>query len=751
MVRLLLLLVGIVLLAGAGCVRAGGQGPATGQAQLLEGFENDPLWTIDSANDYATLSPDRRDATQGACALRIDVADNGRGKALIRKEVDLDLTAVHALALDALLPAVPPTGSTTAVTMALGLHTVDGGLFETPPQALAPGWNRGLRFPLDGGRAFVAGTDLAHWQAQRSQIDRLVLEIAPAKGDCTVIVDNLTAEGTALQRRDQARILAIEAPAQPVPRWGLAQLNVDVAFPVAATLTPAALDPWMARMDAVQARWAGPDGKVHTVAGFCTGITPSGTQAVYHYGVRLPTPVPGACTYQIGVTAGGGMSWAAPGVLTVGGSSASPGPIHRDRNDPRWLAREDGSWFYPLGENVAWSGDYEPYARAIAAAGGTALRVWICPWNNPLDVDGHLEAVHFANAERIDALFACAHAHHLAVQLCLTYHGALGWDWARCPFNSANGGPCTDPREFWSSPTARDRFHHLLDYCVARWGASPDLLAWELCNEVDLTPRFTLDSLLDWHRDMAAYLHQIDPLGHLVTTSVASPGSLPELWSTGVDLIEVHDYAAQPVPHVQAVSERFAQASLPVLLAEWGRGGAPRDDQHDLRGDALRQALWTAWMGRLAGAPWPWWWDTAIEPDHLLDQVAHLAAFVQGEDPRGEPWRTTTVALAPTCSAMLLLGRDHAYAYLCDPTEPDRSGAAVIAPLLPTAKTLHLNGLAPGAWHCEWWDPRTGERVRTHVLVAAEAGIDVELLPDHREVALKLVRTHALAPGISTR
>ena len=749
-----LALVLLALSALAGCGPLGVVAPPTSvssgtpasvpaqQVQLLEDFEDDPAWSLDSANDYAALSPTEHPVSSGRFALRVAVSDNGRDKAIVRKEVDLDLTSASSLLIDVF------NAQSTAISVALAVHASDGSLWELTPQTLVPGWNRDLEFHLDA-TGFAKGTDLSKWPAAAVLIDRILVYILPLKGDCVVVLDNLRCRSSAaaVLRRDTARILTAPAPPDAVARYAQALVSVDAVFPPNASLSTTSLDdPWLRRMTAVHARVVAPDNTVSSVAGYCVGIDEKDGQSVYHYRLQLPSSLSGSWNYQIGLVAGRGWHWLDPQSYVVGESVSGPGPVTIDAHDPRWLSRKDGGFFYPMGENVAWSGDYEPYAAAIEAAGGNCMRVWICPWNNPLDVAGKLSVVNFTSADRIDAVFAIAAHHNLTVQLCLEYHGALTWDWARNPFSLANGGPCADPREFWSNGTARDHFHKLLDYCVARWGSSPQLFAWELFNESDLTNRFSDDDVISWHQDMAQYLHAIDPLHHLVTTSVSNPAALPGLWSqTALDICEVHVYDPHAGQALQRTGSLTATIRQPVLVGEWGRGWNPADDQQDRAGTAYRQALWSGWMHGFAASPWTWWWDTAVEPNHQLTQLARLSRFVAGEDPRGETWSTLAIALPQGRQADCLIGVNRAYGYVYQPGAVDQPGVAPIQPMLPAGRHLVLTGLAAGSWRCEIWDVMTGTSLPARTIVVTSDAAELGGVACSGEFAFKLTR---LAPPV---
>src|SRR4051812_29609357 len=80
---------------------ASGGPPAVEPPGMLDDFELDPGWTLDSANDYAALSFTEQAATTGKLGMRVDFSDNGRDKAVLRKEVDLDCSGVERLMIDA--------------------------------------------------------------------------------------------------------------------------------------------------------------------------------------------------------------------------------------------------------------------------------------------------------------------------------------------------------------------------------------------------------------------------------------------------------------------------------------------------------------------------------------------------------------------------------------------------------------------------------------------------------------------------
>ena len=721
----LLLAACVALIAGCGSVDVR---PPADPATLLDGFERDPLWAHDSADDHASVVCEAGEAVQGATALVVRAHAGTRGKVLVRKEVDLDASGLTGLSISARCLDGP------APQLALVLRAADGTWLESPPFALAPGWNRDL--------AWNPRT-LPEWPKAAPRIGRLIVLIKPQGGDCTVALDDLRATGTWRWRSDAAVLGAVEPPP---PRAGLRQplqLSFALAWPpdlrAAEAPKPGAGERLLRRQVAGGAWLTAPDGERWFQPAACVGEG--------RYAVRFAPDRAGSWTVEAGAETGAGRwAWAAPATVAVSPTAASPGAVHVDALDRRWLARADGSFVWPLGLNVAWAGDYTPWLDRLQRDGCTALRVWLCPWSNPLDVAGDLQAVNQTSAAAIDQLLDDAAARGLTVQLCLTYHGWFGSDWARNPFNKANGGPVADAREFWTDGQARAGFRRLLDYVSARWGHHPGLLAWELVNEVDLAPRFRDRDLVEWHREMAAHLARVDRRRHPITTSIAEPGHLPELWRLGdLDLVNVHRYQRDPLRGIAASAADIAAAGKPGWVAEAGSDWRPRQALAERDGAYLRQALWWSWTHGLAASSWAWWWDIQVQNQDLTRSHAAFARYLAGEDPRGLALRTVSSSVEGLAVAALL-SPDRAWVYAADPAASSTTHGVAQLP----AQRFSLAGLAPGAWTCERWDVLAGTIAETLVVTVADDGvIGLTVTVGSGEAAWKLRRAKPLTPAIT--
>jgi hypothetical protein len=219
-----------------------------------------------------------------------------------------------------------------------------------------------------------------------------------------------------------------------------------------------------------------------------------------------------AGAYRCSVTArdrSGGTVTADPLQFTVLPRNAR-GSVRVARANRRYFEFEDGSLFFPIGANVAWTHEYyrgKPYAtyehyfNKLAEAGGNATRVWICHWSwlewTPREVGGSGTLSDYAGAGFYNQKVACAFdrifalAEKLGLQVCLCtddnnehIEASESYDsWECNPYNANNGGPCPTASDFWVNSEARRLYKQRLSYINARWGHSPSLWCWNFWND----------------------------------------------------------------------------------------------------------------------------------------------------------------------------------------------------------------------------------------------------------------------------
>jgi hypothetical protein len=276
----------------------------------------------------------------------------------------------------------------------------------------------------------------------------------------------------------------------------------------------------------------------------------------------------------------------------VGFDSLDPAPDAAVRRDGKRLLDSDGNSFFAYGANLCW-GDvrdlpaYLALMREAAQDDLNCIRVWLAPWWLPIE---RTAGRYDQNAcARLDRIVQEADALGLRIILCIEQHGNLEPEgapvglWPFHPYNTAMGGPCKAPREFFTDPIARRLFRDRLRYIVARWGYSRSIMARELFNEVELAPLAgepdeIMALLADWHAEMAAFLRETDPDGRLIATSSDIPLQLHLAAEGNLDLIQLHLYDPEdPAKRIRESAPGVVeQANVPVLIGEFG-GTAPLD------------------------------------------------------------------------------------------------------------------------------------------------------------------------------
>lgn len=309
---------------------------------------------------------------------------------------------------------------------------------------------------------------------------------------------------------------------------------------------------------------------------------------------------------------------------------AEPGFVRRDPRDKSRFALDDGGVYYPIGCNIAW-GAVAPALEKLGAAGGNWARVWMCHWSGMnLDwVAGKKVApgaIDLDVARKWDEVVSAAGKAGVRFQMVLQHHGQYSTrtnpNWAENPWNTANGGFLGTPGEFFSNSRSRAATRAKYRYIVARYGYSPNIMAWELFNEVEWTDAVTnkhMDEVASWHDEMAGFLRRQDPYRHLITTS--SGMELAGLWKS-MDYLQPHSYPPDPLPVVASVDEM--KLDRPIFYGEIG----PGDGSSGAWEEFAHRSIWGAIASGSAGAAQVWSWDD-VEKKSFYSRIGAAAAFVR--------------------------------------------------------------------------------------------------------------------------
>ncbi len=441
------------------------------------------------------------------------------------------------------------------------------------------------------------------------------------------------------------------------------------------------------------------------------------------------------------------------------------GFIRRSQRDTRYLEFDDGHPYWALGENLSWYAgqgtfDYDRWIADLKANGCNYIRLWMPSWAFApewieRDSHGAVAQSSLGNYERrldrlwqLDHVIETAERQGMYVMLSLFNHGAFSLDfnseWADNPYNVANGGPLAQPRDFFTNPQAIELVRRRLRYIAARWGYSPNIMSWELWNEVDLADHPTGGEVEQWHQQMGDLLRQLDPNDHLISTSLATRYQLLNLWKLdNVDFTQLHLYSFAGIPLnftelVPVAIGRLARNSKPVLFGEGGvdSRGPAETIANDPNADGFHDILWSGLTSESFGSGMSWWWDNVVEPQNLYSHFAPLAALTKGVDFAGEGFGvqhlSSTAGSGQSVNTTWLVGRNTVLAWIKNAghqwTAPDPSpvsGAVLTLPELPA-----------GAWTATWIDTRTN----AHTTAGAIAAATIEVPVFERDTALRLDR-----------
>jgi len=299
---------------------------------------------------------------------------------------------------------------------------------------------------------------------------------------------------------------------------------------------------------------------------------------------------------------------------------------------------DDGAAFFAIGLNTCWANttaEYERWLLRMAENGINTGRLWIGPMFlfDPEPKDG-LGKYDQRAAWRLDYVLQLAERHNIRLMLCLESFNSLRIkpeyaEWQNNPYNAANGGPCAKPEEFFTNTVARDLFKRRLRYLVARYSFSPQILAWEFWNEVDLVETYVPAEIKTWHAEMADYINSLDPNKHLLSTSFSKPegeGEIDALPQFG--FVQTHSYTARDLAtDFSAYASKQKTFVRPHLLGEFGLHWEGKGNTADPEGLHLRETIWSTALSGSAGCGMSWWWDSYIDPQNLWPVYRPLAAF----------------------------------------------------------------------------------------------------------------------------
>lgn len=440
----------------------------------------------------------------------------------------------------------------------------------------------------------------------------------------TVLLFGVFADG--LLAQSGWRIVAY-GTAQP---WQRMEFQV-IGLPVVSN----PFDPEVIRVDAT---FTAPSGKRLTVPAywhqaFARSLAGSAemlsSQGFPEWRIRYAPPEPGTYGLELTVSTNCQVCGSTSTNFLVTGSLPEAGAGYvRVATNRQYLETSDGQPLRLRGAAVCWPGtrgtfDYDDWFAAMQAAGENYARLWMSPWFFGIETQpGTLTRYQLDRAWQLDYVLALAEQRGIYLELCLDYHGMFAvtpdyWGgnnyWNLNPYSVNNSGPCLNQNSFFTNAVARGAYQKRLRYLVARYGCSPNLLAWQFFNELDnVYSLLNATDVVNWHVTMGNWLKSNDPFGHLRTTSFTYADQHPEIWSLPqMDFTCVHSYgSSSPATALNRTAQSFLkQYGKPVLIDEYGTSWRGWDRASDpyLRG--FRQGIWGGALGGSMGTAMAWWWE----------------------------------------------------------------------------------------------------------------------------------------------
>lgn len=325
------------------------------------------------------------------------------------------------------------------------------------------------------------------------------------------------------------------------------------------------------------------------------------------------------------------VSKSAEGHFTVT-ASTSDGFLHVKNN---WILQFDnGKPFRGIAENICWESrddddskyfkalhenkkyNYEYMLRSFAGYGGNFFRTWICRWNLPIDWKSGFNNSRYqpsdeyfnpSAVQRLDRLVNLSDSLGLYMMLCMG-PGA---------YSTRDGGFSPNAADFFVNPKSKQRYKDRLRYIIARWGYSTSIGAWEFFNEVDniqfgnKDKPISGDSIVQWHDEMSTYLKQLDPYGHIVTTSISHRDIRGLNSLKNIDINQKHIYKNTTI--IPETIEKYEQNyGKPYVIGEFGYEydwSKNFDEFAEGMDSDFKRGLWFGLFSPTPVLPMSWWWE----------------------------------------------------------------------------------------------------------------------------------------------
>lgn len=448
--------------------------------------------------------------------------------------------------------------------------------------------------------------------------------------------------------------------------------------------------------------------------------------------VRFSWNEVGTYAFRIEIVLNGVKSICDGGTFSVIPSD-DKGVIARSATNPQYLAyRDSGEQFIAIGMNNAQNWDTFGYTRvmkAIAENGGNFARIWtgtdlgyssltIENWNygpNMYNLD---------MAEAFDRVTRVAKAEGVKLEVCFESFSSVNTSATNYGqfdnysiYNTKNGGYIDVASDFWQDEGCRKDYMNRVRYLMARCMWDPNIVLWELFNEIngtyDMDEKSVQTDAADWCSDMRDYILSIDPYDRLVGVSFHNGDKL-DSWKTfaencHLDFLQGHHYDAQDVAAtMNLISVKGLKYNDMVLIGEFGSMDDNRAKDPDW--EYVHIGLWSGIHTGSACTPM-YWFHQELVASGYQSYMKPLEKYIAAFDFMSEPLDTAKITRSDNVKTVGLTNKSGTAAILYVYNARYLWAAQNIDPARNASVTLR--GIKADRVQIDVWDTFTGEIVRS--------------------------------------
>lgn len=529
-----------------------------------------------------------------------------------------------------------------------------------------------------------------------------------------VLVGGMLWGGVALA---QPVISLVTANSDTIGRYEKFELDVDLVANYTNPFDPDDID--------ISAKLIAPDGAERWVWGFWDGRD---------WKVRFSPNRVGSWSYYVKVRDGTGVD-STRVALFLCQPSNHHGPLRVSPRNPRFLAHDDSTFFYGIGQcRPWWLHRILGIFNDMQSSGMNVLVYWMPSWDNMLvtQTTGY-DRYHMARAAEIDWVVEQSEAHDIYLMFTIWNHDELrgtGHQWGRPNFDLYNPfNRLTNADGFFTDSTSWVYQTKLYRYIIARWAYSRAIGFWQTISEIDGTSnRWDNDKIRDpWHQKINNYFKSHDPFGHLTTASKSGDQWWPNGYSV-MDVVQVHSYQGGYVDVAywiaQWTKKMWDWYTKPNVVGEFGTSFLAYQTIHTHNG------WWSALATGAAVTPLDWndGGEYGDFDSTLYRHGRYFADFVSTMKLDELALHSSTIASSGNTRAWGMNGHQDGYFWI-----QDRSPGN-----METGIVLTLSSLPEGRWEISWYDTWTGSWVRKDTVSTASGSVSTVVPAFVNDVAGKV-------------